>query len=109
MATKNNKPTQQRNNNPQQYKETERFTIRRATFWLSICGFVYSIKTWDLPLMGISFIVFVLVIVAKFISENKAKLSRVSRRRASSSPSRAPKTVCYAASPTRLSAELNQT
>jgi len=56
------------NNKPQKYKETERFSIRRFVFWLSVAGIVSFASVWDLTGMVISIGVFLLTVVSKFIS-----------------------------------------
>jgi hypothetical protein len=58
-------------NKPQRYKETERFSIRRLSFWLSIAGIVYSAGVWDVIGLAISSGVLILTLVSKLISEAK--------------------------------------
>jgi len=56
------------NNKPQKYKETERFSIRRFVFWLSVAGIVSFAGVWDVTGMVISVIVLLLTVVSKGIS-----------------------------------------
>jgi hypothetical protein len=59
------------NNKPQRYKETERFSIRRLTFWLSAAGAVYFTGVWDVVGMVISGTVLALTLISKLISMAK--------------------------------------
>lgn len=61
------------NNKPRKYKETERFTIRRLAFWLSVGGAVYFMNVWDVPGMIISAGVLLLTIISKIISVIREK------------------------------------
>lgn len=72
----NNKPQKSNNNKPQKFKETERFSIRRAAFWFSGAAVVYFAKTWDVRGMLIFGAVFLLTLISRFLSwleENKKK------------------------------------
>jgi hypothetical protein len=59
------------NNKPRKYKETERFSIRRLTFWLGVTAFIYGLKVWDVTMIAISAAVTLITIVAKVISAMK--------------------------------------
>ena len=56
------------NNKPRKYKETDRFTIRRLTFWLSFAAFIYGLNVWDVTMIVISAVASLITIVAKVIS-----------------------------------------
>jgi hypothetical protein len=56
------------NNKPRKYKETERFSIRRLTFWLSVAAFIYGLNVWDVTMIVISAVASLITIVAKVIS-----------------------------------------
>jgi hypothetical protein len=60
-------------NKPQKYKETERFSIRRLTFWLSIAGIVHFASVWDPPGLTISVVVCLMTLIAKALSKHKEK------------------------------------
>jgi hypothetical protein len=60
-------------NKPQKYKETERFSIRRLVFWLSVSGVVYFTGVWDVTGMVISLVMFVMAVVSKLISMSSEK------------------------------------
>jgi hypothetical protein len=62
-------------NKPQKYKETERFSIRRLVFWLSVSGVVYFTGVWDVTGMVISLVMFVMAVVSKLISMSSEKAS----------------------------------
>jgi hypothetical protein len=59
------------NNKPRKYKETDRFTIRRLTFWLSFAAFIYGLNVWDVTMIVVSAVVALMAIVAKVISVMK--------------------------------------
>ena len=59
------------NNKPRKCKETDRFTIRRLTFWLSFAAFIYGLNVWDVTMIVISAVVALMTIVAKVISVMK--------------------------------------
>jgi hypothetical protein len=63
------------NNKPQKYKETERFSIRRLTFWLSVSGTVYFAGIWEPTGMVIFLAVLILTLISKAISMSKEKES----------------------------------